>query len=95
VAPAAAHGLDRDLPVYVDFERAQSLFADTLRAARSLLGEEPQPGRVGTAVSRVRHALHVAAGPLRLTRVPSRAEVERALLAWVRQRNAGEGRTAR
>jgi aminoglycoside phosphotransferase (APT) family kinase protein len=92
VGPEAAHELDRDLPVYMDFERAQSLFADTLRAARSLVGQEPQPGRVGAAVGRVRDALHLAAGPLRLNRVPSRPEVERALLTWLRQRNAAQGR---
>jgi aminoglycoside phosphotransferase (APT) family kinase protein len=82
VPPASAHGLEQDLPVYVAYERAQSLFADTLRVARDL-AHGPGPG-IGTAVSRVRTALHLAAGPLRLSRVPSRTEVERALLAWAR-----------
>lgn len=90
VRPEAAVGLDRDLPVYVAYERVQSLFADILRAATGLAAEEPQPGRVGAAVSRVRNAIHLAAGPLRLNRVPSRPEVERALLDWVRGRRAAE-----
>lgn len=89
VRPEAAAGLERDLPVYVAYERAQSLFADTLRVAHSL-GAHPEPGLVGEGVSRVRAALHVAAGPLRLRRVPARAEVERALVGWVRRRAAAE-----
>jgi aminoglycoside phosphotransferase (APT) family kinase protein len=87
VRPESAHGLDRDLPVYITYERAQSLFADTIRAARSL-GAHPAPGTVGSAVSRVRNALHLAAGPLRLNRVPSRTEVERALLNWARSQGS-------
>lgn len=88
VRPEVAAGLEQDLPVYVNYERAQSLFADTLRAARALaaLGEHPAAAAVGAAVSRVRNALHLAAGPLRLNRVPTRTEVERALLGWVRLR---------
>lgn len=85
VGPRTARGLDQDLPVYLNYERAQSLFADTIRAAWSLDGT-PAPGAVGAAVARVRNALHLAAGPLRLNRVPSRTEVERALLGWVRAR---------
>ncbi|MEV6009841.1 aminoglycoside phosphotransferase family protein [Streptomyces sp. NPDC051976] len=87
VRPEAAEGLDRDLPVYVAYERAQSLFADTLRVAWGLAGQ-PGPGLVGAGVSRVRSALHMAAGPLRLGRVPTRTEVERALLNWRRRRTA-------
>lgn len=87
VRPEAAEGLDRDLPVYVAYERAQSLFADTLRVAWGLVGQ-PGPGLVGAGVSRVRSALHMAAGPLRLGRVPTRTEVERALLTWRRRRTA-------
>jgi aminoglycoside phosphotransferase (APT) family kinase protein len=88
VRPETAAGLEQDLPVYVNYERAQSLFADTLRAARALaaLGGRPPAAAVGAAVSRVRQALHLAAGPLRLNRVPTRTEVERALLDWVRLR---------
>ncbi|SEO36490.1 aminoglycoside phosphotransferase family protein [Actinacidiphila rubida] len=92
VRPEAAEGLNRDLPVYLTYERAQSLFADTIRAARGL-GAHPVPGAVGSAVSRVRNALHLAAGPLHLNRVPSRTEVERALLAWARV-HGGRGPSA-
>jgi aminoglycoside phosphotransferase (APT) family kinase protein len=91
VRPEAANGLERDLPVYVAYERAQSLFADTLRVAQSLRADA-DPGKVGAGVSRVRSALHIAAGPLRLRRVPTRVEVERALTDWMRNR-AHAGRT--
>lgn len=86
----SAEGLNRDLPLYITYERAQSLFADTIRAARSL-GAHPVPGAVGSAVSRVRNALHLAAGPLHLNRVPSRTEVERALLNWSRSQSGRAG----
>lgn len=87
VRPEAAAGLDRDLPVYIAYERAQSLYADTLRAALGL-GTDPEPGLVGAAVSRVRNAVHLAAAPLRLTGVPTRTQVERALVGWMRRRKA-------
>lgn len=87
VRPEVAAGLEQDLPVYLDHERAQSLFADTLRAALSLPAD-PQPGAVGAAVGQVRDAMCLAAGPLRLNRVPSHSEIERALLGWARGRGA-------
>lgn len=87
VPPEVSAGLDRDLPVYVDYERAQSLYADTVRAARGL-GPRPEPRAVGAAVNRVHDALRLAAVPLQLDRVPSRTEVERALLRWARAREA-------
>jgi aminoglycoside phosphotransferase (APT) family kinase protein len=87
VRPEAAAGLDRDLPTYIAYERAQSLFADTMRVALAL-GTQPAPGMVEAGVSRVRAALHLAAGPLRLRRVPTRTEVERALLNWVRKQES-------
>ncbi|MFF7197185.1 aminoglycoside phosphotransferase family protein [Streptomyces sp. NPDC088197] len=85
VHPEAAAGLERDLPVYTAYERAQSLFADTMRVALAL-DAHPGPGMVGAGVSRVRAALHLAAVPLRLRRVATRTEVERALVDWVRKR---------
>jgi hypothetical protein len=87
VRPEVAAGLEQDLPVYLDHERAQSLFADTLRAALSLVAD-PRPGAVGAAIGQVRDAMYLAAGPLRLNRVPSLSEIERALLGWARGRGA-------
>ncbi|MFC7511517.1 hypothetical protein ACFQV4_16610 [Streptomyces thermocarboxydus] len=36
VRPAAVNGLGKDLQHYLDFERAQSVFPDVMRAAQSL-----------------------------------------------------------
>ncbi|MDJ0345070.1 aminoglycoside phosphotransferase family protein [Streptomyces sp. PH10-H1] len=80
----AGLGLDRDLPAYIAYERAQSLFADTMRIARAL-GPQPDPGLVGTGVALVRDALQVAAEPLRLRGLPTLTEVERILLGWCRR----------
>lgn len=80
----AVRGLDADLPAYIAYERAQSLFADTMRIARAL-GPHPEPGRIGAGVSAVREALWVAADPLRLGRLPTLTEVERALVGWCRR----------
>lgn len=88
VEPAAAAGLADDLPVYIGYEYAQSLYADTLRAAHGL-SEHPEPAALDAAARWVRDALWRAAAPLRLDRVPTLTEVERALLAWARRRAGG------
>ncbi|GGU54853.1 phosphotransferase family protein [Streptomyces daghestanicus] len=79
--PAAAHGLGRDLRHYLAFERAQSVYPDVMRAARSLQ-ESFTEERLAAAERAVRGALEAGAGPLRLGRVPRGPEVERALYRW-------------
>ncbi|MFI9254690.1 phosphotransferase [Streptomyces sp. NPDC053069] len=78
VRPAAAAGLHKDLRHYVAFEHAQSLYADVIRAARSL---EDSCGRrrLDEATAAVHAALRRAAEPLRLGRVPEQPEIERIL----------------
>lgn len=83
VRPDAARGLDADLPTYLAYEHAQSLYADTLRIARAL-GPGPEPGRVAADAALVRGALLVAEQPLRLSGVPTLTEVTRALVGWCR-----------
>ncbi|MET8766607.1 aminoglycoside phosphotransferase family protein [Streptomyces sp. NPDC004658] len=78
VRPAATAGLDRDLRHYLAFEHGQSLYADVIRAARSL-EESFGAERLARATETVHDALHAAAGPLRLGRVPEADEVERIL----------------
>nr|WP_260148130.1 aminoglycoside phosphotransferase family protein [Streptomyces sp. PanSC9] len=78
VRPAAVAGLARDLPHYVAFERAQSLYADVVRAARSL-EDSFGPRRLEEATAVVHGALAAAAEPLRLGRVPRESEIERVL----------------
>ncbi|MEV0739972.1 aminoglycoside phosphotransferase family protein [Streptomyces sp. NPDC050549] len=84
--PAATKGMDRDLPHYLAFERAQSVFPDVIRAARSLR-QAPQRERtpdelLHAAESAVRHALQVGAKPLGLRDLPSEAKVRDVLYRW-------------
>lgn len=73
-------GLDTDLQVYLDFEYAQSVFPDVMRAALALpvraRGDDFQ-----AATARVCRALRRAAEPLKLE-VPDRREVAAALRDW-------------
>ncbi len=84
--PMAANGLSKDLRHYVAFERAQSVYPDVMRAARSLEYSLDQ-NRLDQATASVTGALRAAAGPLRLRRVPDEAEVERVLVRWQASRH--------
>jgi aminoglycoside phosphotransferase (APT) family kinase protein len=91
VRPAAVTGVTKDLRHYLDFERAQSVYPDVMRAARSLEESFTQP-RLDRATEQVRRALAAAQGPLGLGRVPAKQEIERALLRWLMSRGGGLGR---
>ncbi|WP_416976262.1 phosphotransferase family protein [Streptomyces sp. T028] len=84
--PAASHGLARDLNHYVSFARAQSVYPDVMRAARSL-GKSFTQKKLHEATARVRRALKTAEEPLRLRNVPSEDEIERALFRWLASRD--------
>ncbi len=86
--PAAVNGLGKDLPRYIAFERAQSVYPDVMRAAQSLLEPFTQK-RLDEATAEVRLALEAAAEPLRLGKVPSEGEIERALFRWLASRSHG------
>jgi aminoglycoside phosphotransferase (APT) family kinase protein len=79
VRPAAVAGLAKDLRHYIAFERAQSVFPDVMRAARSLRDTQKS---LDEATAAVRRALEAAAEPLRLRNVPGEREIERALFRW-------------
>ncbi|MFJ2739372.1 phosphotransferase [Streptomyces sp. NPDC087440] len=81
VRPAAANGMETDLRHYLDFERAQTLWPEVMRAARSL-GEGREPAGLERATAAVRRSLLAASQPLTLTKVPGPAEIERALYRW-------------
>ncbi|MEU9379777.1 aminoglycoside phosphotransferase family protein [Streptomyces sp. NPDC048279] len=81
VRPAATQGAAKDLRHYVDFERAQSVYPDVMRAARSLGGSFDQ-NSLDAATAAVRQALETAAEPLRLRTVPGDQEIERILFRW-------------
>lgn len=75
-------GLDVDLPVYLDFEYAQSVFPDVMRAALSLPVRAPADDDFERAAAQVCRALLRAAEPLCLEEVPDRARAVEAVRAW-------------
>ncbi|MFJ6742852.1 phosphotransferase family protein [Streptomyces sp. NPDC091279] len=79
--PAAVSGLAKDLRHYVDFEHAQSVYPDVMRAADSLRGR-PDQRVLDEATGAVRDALLLAAEPLRLRNLPEPAEIEGILFRW-------------
>ncbi|MFJ8500181.1 aminoglycoside phosphotransferase family protein [Streptomyces sp. NPDC093992] len=87
VRPAAVNGLAKDLPHYLDFERAQSVFPDVMRAAQSLEQAYTRKDLDG-ATAEVDRALRAAARPLGLRSVPGPKEIERALFRWLASRGA-------
>lgn len=89
VRPAAVKGLDKDLRHYVDFERAQSVFPDVMRAAQSLEDTFDQKS-LDEATASVLRALESAAEPLELRNVPGEDEIERILFR--RQASREDGR---
>jgi aminoglycoside phosphotransferase (APT) family kinase protein len=99
VRPQAVRGYDRDLGQYVKFERAQSLYADVMRAAGSLVAVELGQKRLDEATKETSRALEAAAEPLGLRNVPDAREIENALLRWMAPwlagRTRGRGATAR
>lgn len=74
-------GLHEDLPVYVAFEYAQSVFPDVMRAALDL-PEDAGTEHFRTAADRVERAVRRGREPLRLVEVPDREQVVAALRAW-------------
>ncbi|MFJ8543000.1 phosphotransferase family protein [Streptomyces sp. NPDC093586] len=77
----AVNGLDRDLKHYVAFERAQSVYPDVMRAAKSL-GDSFDQRDLDSATRAVRRALVAAEEPLRLKSVPDERAIERILFRW-------------
>ncbi|MFJ9245453.1 phosphotransferase [Streptomyces sp. NPDC101776] len=92
VRPAAVNGLAKDLRHYVAFERAQSVYPDVMRAAKSLEERFDQKS-LDEATAAVRRALEAGAEPLRLSHVPGEREIERILFRW--RASAGAGGSAR
>ncbi|MFE2066110.1 phosphotransferase family protein [Streptomyces sp. NPDC059467] len=88
VRPAAVHGVAKDLRHYVAFERAQSVYPDVMRAAKSLEGSFDQKS-LDEATAAVHRALKTGAEPLRLRTVPGLGEIERILFRWASSRADG------
>lgn len=82
VGPAAARGLDADLPHYRDFKRVQSVCTDVIRGA-ARLAESPGDAALRRAAMTVRRALLAAREPLGMDKVPPAVAVEAAFEAWL------------
>ncbi|MEU1537274.1 phosphotransferase [Actinacidiphila glaucinigra] len=85
---AMTAGMATDLQVYVDFEYAQSVYADVVRAAVRL-GTVPGSPLLGPSVSQVVRALERARVPFGLDSVPGEKDVEAALAEWHARRYPG------
>ncbi|MFE6893395.1 phosphotransferase [Streptomyces sp. NPDC057694] len=83
----AADGVTSDLPHYVDFERAQSVYPDVMRAV-SALGSSIGPGDLELAALEVHRALEAAERPLRLRGLPKVSTIEQLILRWCKGRGA-------
>lgn len=81
VSPTSVRGLYEDLPQYIAFERAQSVYPDVIRAAYAL-EQSPDAGQLVKSVRSVHRALTVAAAPLALRDVPDEGEIEEVLVRW-------------
>ncbi|WHM41323.1 aminoglycoside phosphotransferase family protein [Streptomyces sp. BPTC-684] len=79
--PAAVTSMEQELRHYVDFERAQSVFPDTMRAARGL-GSAAEPEGLRVAARSISDALERAGEPLALGELPGVTEVENILYRW-------------
>ncbi|MER7638013.1 aminoglycoside phosphotransferase family protein [Streptomyces sp. NPDC126522] len=77
----AVKGAERDLKHYVDFERAQSVYPDVMRAVTSL-GDTFDQRELDAATHAVRRALLLAEAPLRLKSVPDEKSIEGILFRW-------------
>ncbi|MFD5574666.1 aminoglycoside phosphotransferase family protein [Streptomyces cadmiisoli] len=93
IRPQAVAGLAKDLRHYVDFERAQSVYPDVIRAVQALDGTSDQKS-LDEATAGVHRALVAAEEPLRLRAVPGVPEIESILFRWRAARAAvsGDGR---
>lgn len=92
--PAAVDGVAKDLGHYLDFERAQSVFPDIMRAARSLEGSYDQKS-LDEATTAVHLALEAAEEPLKLRNMPEEREIEQTLSRWRSARRVGPRRRGR
>lgn len=88
--PDLLDGTAEDLRIYLDFEYAQSVFPDTMRAARALPRAAAESD-FDTAAASVHRALRRARTALDLT-LPEHRAVKAALRSWHREQQALTGR---
>jgi hypothetical protein len=82
-------GMERDLPVLLDFKKVQSVFTDAIRVSRSLCeGEKFNWVELPFGARKLHRVLDAAAEPLGLPSVPSHAQIMAELVRWYRERGA-------
>ncbi|MFC1442313.1 aminoglycoside phosphotransferase family protein [Streptacidiphilus sp. N1-10] len=86
-SPAGVEGLAEDLRHFIDYERAQSFYPNTIRAALAY-SADPTPRTLAAGGRWLHRTLREAADPLRLKRVSSEEECRAELLRWYE----GDGR---
>nr|WP_303711488.1 phosphotransferase [Kutzneria buriramensis]WKX10372.1 phosphotransferase [Kutzneria buriramensis] len=92
IRPGSSSGWEHDLPLLIDYKRAQSVFTDVIRVALSLgSGPDSHWRRFVRAGLKLRRILAAAAVPLGLESVPSSWQIVAALVRWQRS-HAGAGR---
>ncbi|MFI5676462.1 phosphotransferase family protein [Streptomyces cellulosae] len=91
IRPGSSKGLERDLPLLIDYKKAQSVFTDVIREALSLASGPDAGDRLDRAGRKLRQILSAAAGPLGLDMVPSRGEIATALVRWRRSHGTADG----
>jgi aminoglycoside phosphotransferase (APT) family kinase protein len=87
-------GVDDDLPVYVAFEYAQSVFPDVMRAALAL-PDQAYDGDYEVAARKICTAMTRAREPLQLVEVPDLVRAMDALRKWHTGKVVTSGRTER
>ncbi|MDF3141050.1 MULTISPECIES: aminoglycoside phosphotransferase family protein [unclassified Streptomyces] len=85
VRPGSSRGWAGDLPLLLDFKRAQSVFTDVIRVSLSLLhGTEIDWVALPQAAGKLQRVLAAAAVPLGLVDLPTRSQIMAALVSWLR-----------
>ncbi|MET7478595.1 aminoglycoside phosphotransferase family protein [Streptomyces sp. NPDC005648] len=79
-------GMERDLPVLLDFKRVQSVFTDVIRVSLSLCeGGDFNWASLLPAARKLHRVLGKAAEPLGLKRMPGLAQIVAELVRWSRK----------
>lgn len=87
VRPKALKGWEHDLPLILDFKKAQSVITDVIRTSQSLVlrdGAVFNWAGLPWAARKLQRVLEDGAGPLGMDEVPSYARVMGALTRWYR-----------
>ncbi|OAR24050.1 hypothetical protein A8W25_16445 [Streptomyces sp. ERV7] len=81
--PGSSTGWEQDLPVLLEFKRVQSVYTDMMRAALALgPGPGPNWGAMEREARKVGRALAAAAGPMRLSGIPTPSQIMSAYAEW-------------